>query len=213
MVNRISFVIPSNLFVSSTRVTKPLLVGSIFLAGVGFLLPQTAWAQQVEPKVAVPKTTAAPQIKLDLEREATLQKQVSFEVKQCPLPELLADLQEQSGVTLQLGQEAKLEDKRVTARVQKLPLAKVMESLGHLYSFIWTRGNEGYQLSQPVIPLEAIAVPLGDLEWFGYWKNSLRQPLAPKELDFAGRTDWTAEILKLAPVAELNLKDGLPVTS
>ena len=80
-----------------------------------------------------------------LDSNAALQKAVSLQVKRLPLRELLLQLQTQSGVTLRLGTDAPA-DKLLTARVEAMPLAKLMETLTRVYGVSWNKMGDAYSM-------------------------------------------------------------------
>lgn len=74
-----------------------------------------------------------------LDADGALQRVVSLQVKRLALHDLLAQLQQQSGVRLALGEDAPAA-KLVTARVEKMPLSKLMGVLSRVYGVKWSKG-------------------------------------------------------------------------
>lgn len=76
-----------------------------------------------------------------LQSDPALAAPVSLAVKHLPLRELLKHLQKQSGVRFQLAPDAP-GDKLITARVDKMPMSKMMGLLGRVYGVKWSKGQD-----------------------------------------------------------------------
>lgn len=198
-------------FISSHRALTCMMVA----LSSSLLVGNVAYAQE-QPKPQ-PQQAQVPQkeavLALDLRAEVALKSNVSFEVKQRPLRDLLADLQQQSGIQLNLAPDPKLEAALVTARVKELPLSTVMESLGQLYGTSWTKDSDNkYQMASNLSPIDASIASLGDLRWFRYWRAPARNQAAPKDLNLEELADWTDEIFNDIPRAALLAKGEVPLT-
>ncbi|RYX81226.1 hypothetical protein EON83_24890 [bacterium] len=189
-------------------------IGITVAIGSFLLISNSTYAQELpttEPlKVEVQPTEIVQQV--NLEGEETLKSNVSFEVKQRPLRDLLTDLQQQTDVVLTISPNPKLESALVTARVKALPLSKVMDSLARLYGVSWIKVTDAhYRMSDSQFPIDATLAPLGDLRWFRYWREAARREVAPKDLSFEYPSELVGEIFNDVTFAEIATIGQVPL--
>ncbi len=81
-----------------------------------------------------------------LDADAALQTPISLQVKRLTLRDLLMQLQQKGGPQLTLSEDAP-SDKLITARVEKMPLSKLMGVLSRIYGVKWDKtGEAAYQM-------------------------------------------------------------------
>ncbi len=150
----------------------------------------------------------------ELQREVSLARPVTFEVKEATVSDLLAQMQDQGGVTLKISPHL-LSRQRVTARVSTLPLYRAMNALSRLYGVGWAKAPDGsYSVQSDLSPVRAQALQIGAPEWFSYWRSrAIRQEFAPPRLILDERVDWEGEFLKAGvDEAALRAPNGVAVS-
>ncbi|MBV9868657.1 MAG: hypothetical protein JO316_25150 [Abitibacteriaceae bacterium] len=101
-----------------------------------------------------------------LSQEAALQVKVSFAIKNQLLETLIADLQQQTGVSLK-AEPKTLQGRFITAQVKAMPLATLMDALDRLYGTTWVKNDTGYLLTQAKLSrFERGVLQLGNQGWF-----------------------------------------------
>lgn len=149
------------------------------------------------------EAVAAPLSADALKGEAALQAKVSFEAKRRPLAEVLAEVQKQSGVTVQAAPDSPAQTARLTARVKDMTLAELMGALSGLYGVEWLRSGDKSYLMRSGPALEAKLLQAGDPGWFRFWQVEGRRPVAPKHLTLEAPVDWLSEITRQVPLEDL----------
>lgn len=140
-----------------------------------------------------------------LEGEQALDVPISLDVTRVSLPDLLAELQKQSGVTLTTV-PGLLADKKVTARFASMPLSGAMSALSDLYGVVWIKQMDGgYRAQVEISPAQVDVLQFGEYQWFRFWKNSVRASNIPAQLKPLVVLD-TKDELNRAGVEEEQLK-------
>lgn len=182
------------------RIRNPLKLLQVLAGALALtLVPATARAQELQASPpALEQPQAVPPLDENTIRvEATLQVPVTFEAKRQKLPEVLAALQAQSGVTLSVGPDSPLAAKLLTARAKAMPLAHVLGSLCRLYGAAWVRQGEAFEMrSNGRSTLDNAMWKL----WYTKY-NALRDALA-------NPIDWNQEAENLG-ANRLQQKDGV----
>ncbi len=116
------------------------LVTSLFAHSAVFSAPPSpaSWPPRFDPLRENPA--------LELQKVEALQVKVSLEAKRMPLNELLATLQQQSGVALQSSEAFPAAKTLVTLRVREMSLASFMGALSRTYGVHWRENNGGWQM-------------------------------------------------------------------
>ncbi len=132
--------------ISTRNTRKPLQV----LAGAFAVAFTPSLCRAQEPQAATPPLQQ-PQAALLLDEntlggEAQLLGSVTFEARRQKLPDVLAALQAQSGVTLSVAPGSLFASKLLTARARAMPLARVMASLSHLYGAAWVKRGTAFEM-------------------------------------------------------------------
>ncbi len=177
---------------------KPLQVLAAALATTS--APALCRAQ--EAPAATPATQqpqAAPLLdESSIRDEKSLQIPVTFEARRQKLPEVLAALQAQSGITLTVAADSPYASKLLTARAKAMPLAKVLALLCRTYSAAWARQGAAFEMRSNGRGI------LDNSMWklLSTWENTATRAMLDP-------IDWTDEIANLG-AARLQKKDGLP---
>lgn len=150
----------------------------------------------------------------NLSGDTALANPISLEVKAATLGELLGEMQQQSGVALEISPDL-LAASRVTARAAAFPLSEVMNSLTELYGVGWAKvPNGAYRMQSELSPARAGALQVGDSSWFSYWHSSAVKNIAPARLTLNQPMDWRSQLLNAnVNMAELQTPEGIAVSS
>lgn len=126
---------------------------------------------------SLPATPAKPEEVKDatsnhfgLERDASLAVQVTLTAKAQPLEEVLATLQEQSGIRLKADPAAIKVRRLVTARVKDMPLATFLGSLTRMYGVQWVKDDDRSYImrSGEMDALRRSMLATGEPYWYRY---------------------------------------------
>lgn len=191
--------------INSRSVSKSLQVlagAAIVTSALAVSRAQETPVSETTPPIATAdRTTEQVASFLDdnaLRAEKSLQRAVTFEAKRQPLPEVLAALQKQSGVTLSVTPSSPLAVKLLTARAKDLPLASVMETLSQLYGAAWDKKGAGFELKSNGRNLLDNEMWKMDATSYNAALNAIDNPI-----------DWRDEIANLG-VQQLQQKNGVP---
>jgi len=185
----------------TTRNTiKPLQV----LAGALAMIWAPSLCPAQEPVAATPPAQvveAAPLLDENTIRDVTsLQAPVTFEAKRQKLPDVLATLQAQSGVTLTIAADSPLASKLLTARAKAMPLAKVLALLCRTYAAAWARQGEAFQMRSN--GRNVLDNSMWKLQ--STWGNTVTRNILDTD-----PIDWNVEVAAIG-AARLQQKGGVP---
>ena len=176
--------------------------------------PAPANAEELAGTTPATADNAASLPEANLSGDAELARPISLEVKAATPSELLAAMQQQSGVKFETSPDLR-STFRVTARAAALPLREVMNALTELYGVGWAKAPEGaYRMQRKLSPARAGALQVGDSAWFSYWHSSAVENVVPARLTLSQPIDWQSELLRAnVDTAALQAPDGIAVSS
>ena len=151
-------------------------------------------AARAQDQTGAANTVLSPLKDGQLQADAALQTRITHDAAAQPLNELLQELSKQSGVAIEAGDNAPAV--KVTAHLEKMTLADVLDALSGLYGVQWAKSGDKTLRLLPANALDAQMRRIGDAQWFRFYNERL--DLAPPHVKTALPVDWLSPVYDIA---------------